>query len=95
MKKICCLGSTAVLLCVLASNSASQGNPGLVIKQRERYTRSIALEFTRKNRNVAERALSVLADVGPNAYASGFLVGVTRATPAGNAQADQYSSKKR
>jgi hypothetical protein len=74
-KRICCFGSTAVLLCVLASNSASQGNPGLVVKQRERYTRSIALEFTRKNRNVAERARSVLADVGPNAFATGFLVG--------------------
>ena len=74
-KRVCCFGSVAVLLCVMASNSASQGNPGLVVKQRERYTRSIALEFTRKNRNVAERALSVLADVGPNAYATGFLVG--------------------
>lgn len=74
-KNVCCFGSIAVVLCILASNSASQGNPALVVKQRERYTLSIALEFTRKNRNVAERALSVLADVGPNAYASGFLVG--------------------
>lgn len=74
-KNVCCFGSVAVVLCILASNTASQGNPALVVKQRERYTLSIALEFTRKNRNVAERALSVLADVGPNAYASGFLVG--------------------
>jgi trypsin-like peptidase len=74
-KRFCCVASLAVLLCVLASNSPSQGNAGLVVKQRERYTRSIALEFARKNRNVAERALSVIADVGPNAYASGFLVG--------------------
>jgi S1-C subfamily serine protease len=74
-KRVCSFGSIAVLLCVLASNSVSQGNPALVVKQRERYTRSIALEFARKNRNMAERALSVLADVGPNAYASGFIVG--------------------
>jgi S1-C subfamily serine protease len=74
-KNVCCFGSIAVVLCILTSNSSSQGNPALVVKQRERYTLSIALEFTRKNRNVAERALSVLADVGPNAYASGFLVG--------------------
>ena len=95
MKKICCLGSTAVLLCVLASNSASQGNPGLVIKQRERYTRSIALEFTRKNRNVAERALSVLADVGPNAYASGFLVGDGLVMTAYHVVSGRLSASKR
>jgi S1-C subfamily serine protease len=74
-KMICCFGSAAIILCVLASSSDSKDNSGLVVKQRERYTRSIALEFTRKNRNVAERALSVLADVGPNAYATGFVVG--------------------
>ena len=74
-KRVCCLVSMAVLFCVLASDSASQGNPGLVVKQRERYTRSIALEFTRKNRNVAERALALIADDGANAYATGFLVG--------------------
>src|SRR2546425_1037766 len=75
MKKVCCIGSLAVMICGLASNSASQGNPGLVVKQRERYTLSIALEFGRKNRNVAGRVLAVLADVGANAYATGFLVG--------------------
>jgi S1-C subfamily serine protease len=74
-KKICCFGSAVVMACFLVSSSASKDNSGLVVKERERYTRSIALEFTRKNRNVAERALSVLADVGPNAYATGFVVG--------------------
>ncbi len=74
-EKVCCFGFVAVLLGTLAANSASQGNPALVVKQRERYTVSISLEFSRKNRNVAERALSVLADVGPNAYATGFIVG--------------------
>jgi S1-C subfamily serine protease len=74
-KKVCCFGSLAILLCVLEPNSASQGDPGRVVKQRERYTLSIALEFSRKNRNVAQRTLSALADIGPNAYATGFLVG--------------------
>jgi S1-C subfamily serine protease len=74
-KKVCCFGSVALMLCFLISDSVSEGNPGLVVKQRGRYTLSIALEFSRKNKNVAERALSVLADVGPNAYATGFMVG--------------------
>jgi S1-C subfamily serine protease len=74
-KTVCRFGSVAVLLCVLTSNSVSQGNPSLVVKQRERYTLSIALEFVRKNRNVAERALSMISDIGPNAYATGFIVG--------------------
>jgi S1-C subfamily serine protease len=95
MKKLCCFVSIAVLLCVLASNSASQGNPGLVMKQRQRYTLSIALEFTRKNRNVAERALSVLADVGPNAYATGFIVGDGLVMTAYHVVSGRLSTSKR
>lgn len=94
-KKICCFGSAAIMLCVLTSSSDSKDNSGLVVKQRERYTRSIALEFTRKNRNVAERALSVLADVGPNAYATGFLVGDGLVMTAYHVVSGRLSASKR
>ena len=33
------------------------------------------LEFTKKDQNALEHAISVLFDVGPNGYATGFLVG--------------------
>ena len=95
-RKVCCFGSVAVLLVSLASNSASQsGNPALVVKQRERYTLSISLEFSKKNRNVAERALSVLADVGPNAYATGFLVGDGLVMTAYHVVSGRLSASKR
>jgi S1-C subfamily serine protease len=94
-KKVCCFGSAAMVLCVLTSSSASKDNSGLVVKQRERYTRSIALEFSRKNRNVAERALSVLADVGPNAYASGFVVGDGLVMTAYHVVSGRLSASKR
>jgi S1-C subfamily serine protease len=45
------------------------------LKQQERYTLSLELEFTKKDQNAIEHAISVLFDVGPNGYATGFLVG--------------------
>ena len=46
-----------------------------MLKQQERYTLSLELEFTKKEQNPLEHAISVLFDVGPNGYATGFLVG--------------------
>jgi S1-C subfamily serine protease len=53
-----------------ADKSASR-----MLKQQERYTLSLELEFTKKEQNALEHAISVLFDVGPNGYATGFLVG--------------------
>ena len=50
-------------------------NASKVLKQQERYTLSLELEFTKKEQNPLEHAISVLFDVGPNGYATGFLVG--------------------
>jgi len=94
-KKVCCFASLAVVLSVLAPGSASQGNPALIWKQRERYTLSIALEFSRKNRNVAERALSALTDAGPNAHATGFLVGGGLVMTAYHVVSGRLSNSKR
>ena len=45
-----------------------------VLKQQSSYTLSLELEFTRKNQNPLQRAISFL-DWGTNGYATGFVVG--------------------
>lgn len=43
-------------------------------KQQERYTVSIGLEITKKDRNRVQRGLSLVDGIDINAYATGFLV---------------------
>jgi S1-C subfamily serine protease len=74
--KLCILTCMAALVTLVfppvcfADKSASR-----MLKQQERYTLSLELEFTKKEQNPLEHAISVLFDVGPNGYATGFLVG--------------------
>ena len=74
--KLCSLTCMAALVTLVfpplcfADKSASR-----MLKQQERYTLSLELEFTKKEQNPLEHAISVLFDVGPNGYATGFLVG--------------------
>ncbi|HEY4426281.1 MAG TPA: serine protease [Pyrinomonadaceae bacterium] len=74
--KLCSLTCMAAILLLapvcIADNNKSQNR---VLKQQERYTLSLELEFTKKEQNPLEQAISVLFDVGPNGYATGFLVG--------------------
>lgn len=56
-------------VCIADTNSKRK------LKQQERYTLSLELEFSKKEQNPLEQAISVLFDVGPNGYATGFLVG--------------------
>jgi len=49
-------------------------NSSEIVKQRERNTISLELEITKKNSNALQRLMSFL-DLGPNGYATGFLVG--------------------
>lgn len=73
-RKLCNL--TAVVLITLLLNSVSIADDNSkLMRQQERYTVSLELEFTKKEQNPVERAISVLFDVGPNGYATGFLVG--------------------
>ena len=74
--KLCSLTSMAAIL-LLAPVSLADSNKGQnrLLKQQERYTLSLELEFTKKEQNPLEQAISVLFDVGPNGYATGFLVG--------------------
>ena len=74
--KLCSLTCMAALVIVLlAPVSAADKGSSTILKQQERYTLSLELEFSKKQQNPLEQAISVLFDVGPNGYATGFLVG--------------------
>src|SRR5262249_56702733 len=74
--KLCSLTSIAALVIMLiAPVCGADKSSKRTIKQQERYTLSMELEFSKKEQNPLEQAISVLFDVGPNGYATGFLVG--------------------
>jgi S1-C subfamily serine protease len=74
--KLCRLTCMAALVTlVLAPVCVADKSSSRMLKQQERYTLSLELEFTKKDQNALEHAISVLFDVGPNGYATGFLVG--------------------
>ncbi len=62
-------------LAILAPKCAAQKTAAQVVKQQSGYTLSLELEFSKKNRNGLQRAMSVLLALGPNGHATGFLVG--------------------
>jgi S1-C subfamily serine protease len=75
--KLCSLTCIAALVMVLLApvSAADSKSASRMLKQQERYTLSLELEFSKKEQNPLEQAISVLFDVGPNGYATGFLVG--------------------
>ena len=73
--KLCHLTCMALVVLVIASPLGAADKISRTLKQQERYTLSLELEFTKKDRNPLEQAIAVLFDVGPNGYATGFLVG--------------------
>ena len=75
--KLCSLTCIAALVTVLLApvSAADSKSANKMLKQQERYTLSLELEFSKKEQNPLEQAISVLFDVGPNGYATGFLVG--------------------
>lgn len=73
--KLACLTSMALVTFLFTPVCLADSNSTRMLKQRERYTLSLELEFTKKEQNPLEHAISVLFDVGPNGYATGFLVG--------------------
>lgn len=72
--KLCSLTCIAAFL-LLTPVCLADKNSSKMLKQQERYTLSLELEFSKKQQNPLEQAISVLFDVGPNGYATGFLVG--------------------
>ena len=75
--KLCSLTCIAALFMVFLApvSAADSKSQSRMLKQQERYTLSLELEFSKKEQNPLEQAISVLFDVGPNGYATGFLVG--------------------
>ena len=74
--KLCSLTCIAALLLLAPLGVAADSKKtSRALKQQERYTLSLELEFSKKDQNPLEQAISVLFDVGPNGYATGFLVG--------------------
>jgi len=74
-RKLASLTSMALVTVLLTPMCLASSNSTKILKQQERYTLSLELEFTKKEQNPLEHAISVLFDVGPNGYATGFLVG--------------------
>ena len=63
---------TAVLL-FLAVECSAQDNLARVVRQQKPYTTTVALKFSKKDRNLILRTFSVIVE--PNGHATGFLVG--------------------
>jgi S1-C subfamily serine protease len=87
--------AVAILLLTLGSTSPAQDNARNVVKQQQRFTLSVALEFSKKGRNGFQRAISYLLDVGPNGHATGFLVGDGLVMTAYHVVSGELSSTKK
>ena len=72
-RQLCSLMLVALALSSLTTPCLGK-NSSEVVKQHERNTISLELEFTKKNPNALQRVISFL-NWGPNGYATGFLVG--------------------
>ena len=74
-RNIWIIALVAILFLVVAPKCDAQKSVAHVVKQQSSYTLSLELEFSKKNRNNLQRAMSVLLALGPNGHATGFLVG--------------------
>jgi S1-C subfamily serine protease len=72
-RQLCSFLPAAVVLSVLVQPCIGKSTAN-VLKQHERNSISLELEFSKKNPNPLQRLVSFL-DWGPNGYATGFLVG--------------------
>lgn len=70
-----CLAVLAIVFFHVPVQSVVKDSVTPEIKQQERNTVSLALEFTKKQQNNLERVLAFLNQPGPNGHATGFIVG--------------------
>jgi S1-C subfamily serine protease len=70
-RKLCSLASVVITLLALAPSALARDTASLL--KEGGYTLSLELKFSRKEQNPLQRVLSFL-EVGPNGYATGFLV---------------------
>ncbi len=73
MMKICSFAFIVVAVSLFAPRCAADDPTGIIDKQ-ESYTVSLDLKFNKKNQNSLQRAISFM-ELGPNGFASGFIVG--------------------
>jgi S1-C subfamily serine protease len=74
MKSKLCSFAVALLVVSLFAPICKADDPAAMIIKRHGYTVSLDLKFLKKQRGPLQNVLSFL-DYGPNAYATGFLVG--------------------
>jgi S1-C subfamily serine protease len=74
-RRIAGLAVVVVSLTIFAPRCLAQKSAAQLVKQQSSYTLSLELEFSKKNRNNLQRAMSMLLALGPNGHATGFLVG--------------------
>jgi S1-C subfamily serine protease len=74
MKTRFCLALLLAQAIILSVTPCFGKNSSELVKQRERNTISLELEITKKNANTLQRLMSFM-NLGPNGYATGFLVG--------------------
>lgn len=63
----------AAVLLFLALDCSAQDNLARVVRQHKPYTTTVALKFSKKDRNLILRTFSLIVE--PNGHATGFLVG--------------------
>jgi Trypsin-like peptidase domain len=88
------LAFLAVVISLLVPTCLGQDTADQVLKQQAPYTLSLELEFTRKNQNPLQRAISFL-DWGTNGYATGFVVGDGLAMTAYHVVSGELSDSKK
>ncbi len=72
-RQLGCFLLVAVIVAMLAQVSIAK-DTNAIMRQHERNSISLELEFSKKSQNPLQRAMSFL-NWGPNGYATGFLVG--------------------
>lgn len=73
-RRISCFALVVIILSLLAPRCAAKDTAAQTLKQHERSTVSLELEFSRKTPNALDRVMTFL-DMGPNGYATGFMIG--------------------
>ena len=73
--KVRSFAALSAVLLFLALECSAQDNLARIVRQQKPYTIKVALRFTRRDRNLIQQALSVIARPEPNGHATGFLVG--------------------
>ncbi len=72
-ERVCNLAKVATVVLLLALECSAQDNLARVVRQHKPYTTTVALKFSKKDRNLIVRTFSVMVE--PNGHATGFLVG--------------------